>query len=563
MTEAAKVRDWLSELRGAAEDDNSDLFRSLVAMIATVQPDLKEPVCQLAGEYLENGEAWAADFFKNPSVQPKRVEAPEHTEPKIADSRTASWRRHGARVAPATKEVTKEAIKLAAAPLTNILDAVRRPKIIAPLPLQSWSGLTIPPTANELEALTYVPGLVGEITEWIVSGAKRPNRVMALGVASVVVGTLIGRHIEGPTGSATHLYLIILAPTGYGKDWPLQCGTKLMDAVGASDLLGPSEWASAPGFERRLARNPLMACFMDELGDELSLVNNHNSNAWVSKIIGTLKKCYNAWGIVITAEKVKEESEKITWPAPSIVGAATPESFFSALQPRDLESGFANRLVILPFEGSRRPPEQATSPKADQPPKELIEMLKRLPRQPGILDKPPNGPPTRKRVEWSAGAEDVYIAFSKKMDDFEGSDRKRYELGMRACENATRWATNVAVGRGSPTVDKEDIAWAIAWTELSIEAACGGFERYMREYFEFPKMCDIVGEAICFATTHNASKQMSTHDIYHRFGRNQRWGNELDKVIAHLLKAGRIERSSYNPPLGGRTSEGFKWIGEG
>jgi hypothetical protein len=81
MTEAAKVRDWLSELRGAAEDDNGDLFRSLVAMIATAQPDLKEPVCQLAGEYLENGETWAADFFKEPKrVEPKRAEPPPKSE---------------------------------------------------------------------------------------------------------------------------------------------------------------------------------------------------------------------------------------------------------------------------------------------------------------------------------------------------------------------------------------------------------------------------------------------------------------------------------------------------
>jgi hypothetical protein len=81
MTEAAKVRDWLSELRGAAEDDNGDLFRSLVAMIATAQPDLKEPVCQLAGEYLENGETWAADFFKERKrVEPKRAEPPPKSE---------------------------------------------------------------------------------------------------------------------------------------------------------------------------------------------------------------------------------------------------------------------------------------------------------------------------------------------------------------------------------------------------------------------------------------------------------------------------------------------------
>src|SRR6478752_5797138 len=68
MTEAVRVRDWLAELRNAAEAGNSDLFRSLVVITANARPDLKTQVCQLAGEYLEdgemNGEAWAADFFK-------------------------------------------------------------------------------------------------------------------------------------------------------------------------------------------------------------------------------------------------------------------------------------------------------------------------------------------------------------------------------------------------------------------------------------------------------------------------------------------------------------------
>ena len=53
-----------------------------------------------------------------------------------------------------------------------------------------------------------------------------------------MVGTLIGRRIEGPTDSATHLYVILLAPTGYGKDHPLQCGSALMHASGRGDLLG-------------------------------------------------------------------------------------------------------------------------------------------------------------------------------------------------------------------------------------------------------------------------------------------------------------------------------------
>jgi len=96
------------------------------------------------------------------------------------------------------------------------------------VPLKLWSSVKVPANVTELEALTYVPGLVGGVTEWIVRSARRPNRVMALGVATVVVGTVIGRYVRGPTESATHLYLIILAPSGYGKDWPYQAGERLL-----------------------------------------------------------------------------------------------------------------------------------------------------------------------------------------------------------------------------------------------------------------------------------------------------------------------------------------------
>src|SRR5215813_6972424 len=113
---------------------------------------------------------------------------------------------------------------------------------IEPLKLRLWSEVRVPDGANDLEKLTYVPGLVGDITEWIVNGARRPNRVMALGVATVVVGTIVGRLIKGPTGSGTHLYIINLAPTGCGKDWPLQGGAMLMDAAGLSHLIGPDEF---------------------------------------------------------------------------------------------------------------------------------------------------------------------------------------------------------------------------------------------------------------------------------------------------------------------------------
>jgi hypothetical protein len=210
-----------------------------------------------------------------------------------------------------------------------------------------WDELIIPKSAGEIEALTYVPGLVGQIVDWIVSGARRPNRVMALGVALTVVGTLMGRRVEGPTGNATHLYVFILAPTGWGKDHPLWCGNKLMIEVGHKALLGPSEFVSGRGIIKYLKRNPLTLCIVDELGELFMMVNNQHDNAFVRDILGQFKKLYNSWGLINTAESVRDESVTINHPAVSVVGACTPQAFFEALTPIDIEGGFANRAMLL------------------------------------------------------------------------------------------------------------------------------------------------------------------------------------------------------------------------
>jgi hypothetical protein len=57
----------------------------------------------------------------------------------------------------------------------------------APEPISS----PVPADSDPLEAYTHCPGLVGDIVDFITDTARRPNRVLALGAAVTVVGTLI------------------------------------------------------------------------------------------------------------------------------------------------------------------------------------------------------------------------------------------------------------------------------------------------------------------------------------------------------------------------------------
>jgi hypothetical protein len=420
-----------------------------------------------------------------------------------------------------------------------------------------WSSVIVPANATELERLTYVPGVVGDITEWIVSSAPRPNRMMALGAATVTVGTIIGRYVMGPTGSATHLYIIMLAPSGYGKDWPLQAGEKLMDAVGKPMLIGPDSWSSEVGLQEVVKRSPLICCFVDELGDQLSLLTSQNTNRFVSNTLGLLKKCYNAWATFHTPETATRPMVRIDWPAVSIIGAATPESFFGSLTSREVEGGLANRFSPLPYEGLKRPAEQLVPPGAQEPPPDLVAKLKLLPCAPdSVFDQTFEGRPgDLYRVPWGPGAKECYLDFSREMDKFAGEGREQV-LSMRACENAARFATDIAVGRFSPTVDLEDISHCIKISKLSFEAMVGGIDRYMQEYFDFPKFCDQVAAAF------KLRRFISKRDLNREFFRRMRMGFELDRVVAQLIKQSLIEFAQQAPPTGGHTAEGWKWIGD-
>src|SRR5262249_37868654 len=201
--------------------------------------------------------------------------------------------------------------------------------------------------------------------------------------------------------------------------------------------------------------NPLMCCFVDEFGDEIATLNSQKQNPFVWKTLGLLKKTYNAWSVIHTAATRHHESVRIDWPALSVVGAATPEAFFSAFLTRDVKGGVVNRFVSLPYEGLKRPPEQQVSKDAQEPPRELVAKLKLLPKFPDLLDRNINGLPNPLDIPWGPGASERYFEFSREMDENQQKDN-RYDLGMRVCENSARFATDIAIGRFSPTVDVED-----------------------------------------------------------------------------------------------------------
>jgi hypothetical protein len=78
----------------------------------------------------------------------------------------------------------------------------------------------------------------------------------------------------------------------------------------------------------------------------------------------------------------------------------------------------------------------------------------------------------------------------------------------------------------------------------------------MREYYEFPKFCEQVGEAF------RQRKFISKRDLNRKFFRHMRQGYERDRVVTQLVSQGLIEWAEQSPPTDGTTAKGWKLVEE-
>jgi hypothetical protein len=317
-----------------------------------------------------------------------------------------------------------------------------------------------------------VPGAVGDIVDWIITTARRPNRVLALGAAITIVGTLIGRRVAGPTRSATHLYAISVGPTGSGKQHLFDTTMTLMRASDAHGHIGPSEFISMPAVLNFIQRKPLALCLQDEYGAFLRRITSKKASGFEQAISKVLRSLWaTSFTPMATPEWASREMKIIQSPAISILGLSTSDEFTGALQGEHVDNGFLNRFLVLSSNVRAAAREPELEP--DKVPSQLRAKLQQLylwsgPESLLQIDNP-EAAYVPDVLPWaSEAAVAAYDDFERMRDAYmdEQSNFKPYIA--RTGEIAIRLATIRAAGRWgrSAGVDRDDIEWGIgvAWT---------------------------------------------------------------------------------------------------
>jgi hypothetical protein len=402
--------------------------------------------------------------------------------------------------------------------------------------------------ADKAEQLdTNAPGALGSIVDWIVATARRHNRVLALGAAIVIIGTLIGRRVAGPTRSATHLYVVPIAGTGNGKQHALDAVMRLMRAAKAEHHIGPSKFFSLSAVHRMLMDKPLALCVQDEIGVFLRSVTSRKASSHelaVSQMLRTL------WGVSFastpTAQWASQKMSVIACPAVSIFGVSTPEEFYGALQGESVNNGFLNRFLTLVSEA--RPADADPELDPGVVPPQLSEELHRLYVWSGPESLIQIGDPeisyTPDVLPWANDqAHRCYQDFSRMIEQHMDDEPDVGPYIARCGEIAIRLATIRAAGRWGrgATVDVTDVEWGagIAWIAgRSLAERAGSYLPDNDRGLYRDKIAALI----------RRRGQMKPRDIQ-QFIRGRLKSAEIKDILGQLVEGGEIEWTSdgYRP----------------
>ncbi len=224
-----------------------------------------------------------------------------------------------------------------------------------------------------------VPGVLGEMMGLMVSTAKRPQPVLALGASLCALGALMGRKYRTVSNIRSNLYIVGIAESGAGKNHSRVVINELFRKANLLQYLGGNKIASGSGLLTALLRQPAILFQIDEFGMVLAAAaDRKRSPRYVSEILDLMTELYTTsgttyFGVEFASNQDNNAHRAIDQPCACIYGTTTPLHFWQALQAANVADGSLARFLIL--ESEEDFPESNETFGVIEPKQALIDML--------------------------------------------------------------------------------------------------------------------------------------------------------------------------------------------
>lgn len=192
-----------------------------------------------------------------------------------------------------------------------------------------------------------VPGFISEVMDHCLETAPYPNVPLAFCGALALQAMLAGRKVCDLGDNRTNLYVLALAHSSVGKDWPRKINTHILHHVGLVEALG-EKFASGEGIQDSLFRTPSMLFQTDEIDGLLQSINKAQ-DARHEMLMGTLLTLYSSANSIFPMRRKagKDWAGVIDQPSLVLYGTAIPNHYYAALSERMLTNGLFARMLIV------------------------------------------------------------------------------------------------------------------------------------------------------------------------------------------------------------------------
>ncbi len=399
--------------------------------------------------------------------------------------------------------------------------------------------------------LTIPGGLVGKLTDYMLSTARRPQPLLSLGASLCAIGALMGRLYRTESNLRSNLYVVGIADSGSGKNHSREIINEVLFEAGLANHLGGNKIASGAGLLTALHRQPAILFQIDEFGMFLSAAaDRKRSPRHITEILDNMTELYtSAGGIFLGAEYANRdgtnERRDIVQPCLCVYGTTTPLHFWGALQGANVVDGSLARFLILPSDEDY--PDENVAVGLRTPPPDLITGLQLLASGPGQqrgnLVGATSGPQTTVVLTTVPMTDEARDRFKALSEELTGELRAAAGTAFTAIlarigEIALKLALIVAVGHdpAAPVITIDDADWAIAFVRHYAKRAMEAVERHVADT-ETEAHLKRLREVIRAAGTKGITKSELT--------RGTQWlkSRDRDDIIQTLIESGDVTTS--------------------
>ncbi|TVQ34164.1 MAG: DUF3987 domain-containing protein [Phycisphaeraceae bacterium] len=217
------------------------------------------------------------------------------------------------------------------------------------------------------ERLLRPPGFIGEVIDFNLATATRPQPVLALAAAICLQAVLAARKVRDERGNRTNLYCVGVAPSGAGKDHARKVNKNILFASGLVEHEGNEDLASDAGLVAAVEAEPAILFQIDEFGRFLRTIGDPRKAPHLYNVLTALMKLYSSADTVFRGKAYADRNRNkvIDQPCVCVYGTTVPEHFFESLTADSLADGFVARLLV--FETPASAPPRIRTPQRSVP----------------------------------------------------------------------------------------------------------------------------------------------------------------------------------------------------